>query len=107
MLGRRPASFLRPGSWIGGDRDGNPHVTADSLRLTLGRSSQALLADYLAQLHALGAELSISNELAEVSDAVMALAEQSGDVNRGACRRTVQKGDYRNLCPSRRNISAS
>ena len=67
LLGRRPASFLRPGSWIGGDRDGNPHVTADSLRLTLGRSSQALLADYLAQLHALGAELSISSELAEVS----------------------------------------
>jgi len=81
LLGRRPASFLRPGSWIGGDRDGNPHVTADSLRLTLGRSSQALLADYLAQLHALGAELSISNELAEISDAVTALAEQSGDVN--------------------------
>jgi len=80
-LGRRPASFLRPGSWIGGDRDGNPHVTADSLRLTLGRSSQALLADYLAQLHALGAELSISNELAEVSPELTALAERSGDNN--------------------------
>jgi phosphoenolpyruvate carboxylase len=81
LLGRRPASFLRPGSWIGGDRDGNPHVTADSLRLTLGRSSQALLADYLAQLHALGAELSISNELAEVSEELTALAAESGDNN--------------------------
>jgi phosphoenolpyruvate carboxylase len=81
LLGRRPASFLRPGSWIGGDRDGNPHVTADSLRLTLGRSAQALLADYLAQLHALGAELSISNELADVSAGVTALAKESGDVN--------------------------
>jgi phosphoenolpyruvate carboxylase len=80
-LGRRPASFLRPGSWIGGDRDGNPHVTADSLRVTLGRSSQALLADYLAQLHALGAELSISHELAEVSPELTALAERSGDNN--------------------------
>jgi len=78
-LGRRPASFLRPGSWIGGDRDGNPHVTADSLKLTLGRSSQALMADYLAQLHALGAELSISNEQAAVSDELNALAERSGD----------------------------
>ena len=68
LLGSRPESFLRLGSWIGGDRDGNPHVTADSLRLPLGRASQALLADYLDQLHALGAELSISNELAEVSD---------------------------------------
>src|SRR5579871_5534071 len=80
-LGRRPASFLRPGSWIGGDRDGNPHVTADSLRRTLGRSSQALLIDYLAQLHALGAELSISNELAEVSKGLTELAERSGDTN--------------------------
>ena len=81
LLGSRPASFLRPGSWIGGDRDGNPHVTADSLRLTLGRSSQALLADYLAQLHALGAELSISSELAEVTPALANLADRSGDVN--------------------------
>ena len=79
LLGRRPASFLRPGSWIGGDRDGNPHVNADSLRLTLGRSAQALLADYLSQLHALGAELSISNELAEVSSELTALAQRSGD----------------------------
>src|ERR1700754_3408075 len=78
-LGRRPASFLRPGSWIGGDRDGNPHVTADSLKLTLGRSSQALMADYLAQLHALGAELSISKEQAAVSPQLAALAERSGD----------------------------
>jgi phosphoenolpyruvate carboxylase len=81
LLERRPASFLRPGSWIGGDRDGNPHVTADSLRQTLERSSRALLADYLAQLHALGAELSISNELAEVSEELRALAAKSGDNN--------------------------
>jgi phosphoenolpyruvate carboxylase len=81
LLGRHPASFLRPGSWIGGDRDGNPHVTADSLRLALGRSSQALLVDYLAQLHALGAELSISNELAQPSEELIALAERSGDAN--------------------------
>jgi phosphoenolpyruvate carboxylase len=81
LLGCRPASFLRPGSWIGGDRDGNPHVTADSLRLTLGKSAQVLLADYLVQLHAVGAELSISNELAEVSDAVASLAQHSGDLN--------------------------
>ena len=81
LLGSRPASFLRPGSWIGGDRDGNPHVVADSLRLTLGRSSQALLADYLGQLHSLGAELSISSELATVSAGVVELAERGGDTN--------------------------
>jgi phosphoenolpyruvate carboxylase len=81
LLGRRPPSFLRLGSWIGGDRDGNPHVTADSLRLALGRASQALLADYLSQLNALGAELSLSSELAAVSGALNELAQRGGDVN--------------------------
>ncbi len=81
LLGKRPKSFLRLGSWIGGDRDGNPHVTADSLRLALGRASQALLADYLQQLNALGAELSLSSELAAVSEPLEGLAQRGGDVN--------------------------
>jgi phosphoenolpyruvate carboxylase len=81
LIGRRPASFLRLGSWIGGDRDGNPHVTADSLRLALGRASQALLAAYLEDLNALGAELSVSSELAGVSAALNALAQRSGDLH--------------------------
>jgi phosphoenolpyruvate carboxylase len=81
LLGKRPRSFLRLGSWIGGDRDGNPHVTADSLRLALGRASQALLSDYLEQLNAIGAELSLSSELAAVSEPLAALARGSGDRN--------------------------
>jgi phosphoenolpyruvate carboxylase len=79
VLGARPASFLRPGSWIGGDRDGNPFVTADSLRLALSRSAEAVLGYYLDAVHALGAELSISTEHAAVEPAVEALAEASGD----------------------------
>ncbi len=54
-LAHRPKSFLRLGSWIGGDRDGNPNVNAESLHLALGRASQAALETYLEQLHALGA----------------------------------------------------
>ena len=79
VLGRRMASFLKPGSWIGGDRDGNPNVRADSLRLALRRAADAVLGDYLDQLHALGAELSISSELAPVPEQVLALAQRSGD----------------------------
>ena len=79
-LAHRPKSFLRLGSWIGGDRDGNPNVKADSLHLALGRASQAVMESYLDQLHALGAELSISTELALATDAVAKLAETSGDV---------------------------
>ena len=78
VLSHRPRSFLRLGSWIGGDRDGNPNVDAGSLRLALGDASQTVLASYLDQVHALGADLSISTELAKPSDAVLELAKRSG-----------------------------
>ncbi|HKE92996.1 MAG TPA: phosphoenolpyruvate carboxylase, partial [Povalibacter sp.] len=83
LLGHRPRSFLRLGSWIGGDRDGNPNVVADSLRLALSRASQSVLDNYLNQLHALGQELSLSTDLAKASEAVEKLAQQSGDTNPG------------------------
>jgi phosphoenolpyruvate carboxylase len=79
-LPRRAGCFLRLGSWIGGDRDGNPNVTAESLQYALRQASQAVLTVYLEALHVLGAELSISTELAAATDAVLALAEASGDV---------------------------
>jgi phosphoenolpyruvate carboxylase len=79
VLGRRPKSFLRVGSWIGGDGDGNPNVTAETLRLALSRASQVVLGHYLDQVHALGAELSISTERAAGAPGVAKLAEASGD----------------------------
>ncbi|ODP39657.1 phosphoenolpyruvate carboxylase [Sphingomonas turrisvirgatae] len=78
-LGERVPPFLKPGNWIGGDRDGNPYVTADSLRLTLSRSAEAVLTHYLDAVHALGAELSISTHHAQIDLGVVALAEASGD----------------------------
>ncbi|MEH3035904.1 MAG: phosphoenolpyruvate carboxylase [Sphingomonas adhaesiva] len=79
-MGERVPAFLRPGSWIGGDRDGNPFVTADSLRTALAKAAQAVLGYYLDQLHAMGAELSISAGHATVDAGVLELAEASGDV---------------------------
>ncbi|MCD2323189.1 phosphoenolpyruvate carboxylase [Sphingomonas sp. IC-56] len=84
-LGERVPSFLRAGNWIGGDRDGNPFVTADSLRLVLARSSQAVLGYYFDAVHALGAELSISTEHVQVSADLLKLAEASHDT--GGSRR--------------------
>ena len=78
-LGSRPPGFLKPGSWIGGDRDGNPFVTAESLKLALARGAETALGHYLDKLHMLGAELSLSTTLADVDPAVLALAEASGD----------------------------
>ncbi len=78
-LGERTPSFLKPGSWIGGDRDGNPFVTAASLKTALGRAAEAALGHYLDAVHALGAELSIASGQAPIDDAVAALADASGD----------------------------
>jgi phosphoenolpyruvate carboxylase len=73
------ASFLTMGSWIGGDRDGNPFVTADVMRGTLRLQSSRVLNFYLEQLHALGAELSLAAHLADVSEELRALAGRSPD----------------------------
>lgn len=81
VLGARPHSFLRVGNWIGGDRDGNPFVQADQLRSALGRGCDAALAFYMEGIHGLGAELSLSTELAHVPQAVLDLAEASGDAS--------------------------
>ncbi len=108
LLGVRTSSFLRLGSWIGGDRDGNPHVTAESLRLALGRSSQALLSEYLEQLNALGAELSLSTELTTVSAEVADLAARSGDVHAARAdepyRRAIT-GMYARLAATYQNLT--
>jgi len=73
------ATFLRMGSWIGGDRDGNPFVTAEVMRGTLKLQSSRVLQFYLEELHALGAELSLAAHLADVSEELRALAESSPD----------------------------
>jgi phosphoenolpyruvate carboxylase len=75
------ASFLRMGSWIGGDRDGNPFVTADVMHGTLRLQSSRLMQFYLEELHALGAELSIAAHLADISEELRALAERSPDTS--------------------------
>ncbi|RZS30006.1 phosphoenolpyruvate carboxylase [Corticibacter populi] len=73
------ASFFRMGQWIGGDRDGNPNVTAQTLRYALRRQAAVALRHYLDEVHALGAELSMSERRAGVSAELRALAERSGD----------------------------
>jgi phosphoenolpyruvate carboxylase len=71
--------FFRVGSWIGGDRDGNPFVTADILREALRLQSAAALSHYLSEVHELGGELPLSNLLIQVTPELLALAEHSTD----------------------------
>ncbi|MDI4633723.1 phosphoenolpyruvate carboxylase [Pelomonas sp. V22] len=81
LPGHELNSFLRMGHWIGGDRDGNPNVTATTLRHALKRQSEVALRHYLTELHELGAELSISARLATITPAMQQLAERSPDRN--------------------------
>ncbi len=75
------APFFRMGSWIGGDRDGNPFVTADSMNEAMRRHTAVAFEHYLDQVHALGAELSMSARLVKTSDALLALASRSEDAS--------------------------
>lgn len=74
-------SFLRMGQWIGGDRDGNPFVTAESLELALSRQADVALRHYLREVHWLGGELSLSDNLVSVTPEMQALADASPDGN--------------------------
>lgn len=67
--------ILQPGSWIGGDRDGNPNVTALVVRLATGSAAYTALAHYLAELTELEQELSMSSRLLKVTPDLDALAE--------------------------------
>ncbi|MGK6309350.1 phosphoenolpyruvate carboxylase [Variovorax sp. DT-64] len=79
-LGRSDiAPFLRMGQWIGGDRDGNPNVTAESLEYAMRRQAELALRYYLTEVHYLGGELSLSATLVDVSVEMQALAERSPD----------------------------
>jgi phosphoenolpyruvate carboxylase len=74
-------SFLQMGQWIGGDRDGNPNVNADTLREALRRQCEVALRHHLRALHYLGAELSMSAMLVPVGPQMQALADRSPDRN--------------------------
>ncbi|WP_029430924.1 phosphoenolpyruvate carboxylase [Blastococcus sp. URHD0036] len=71
--------MLQPGSWIGGDRDGNPFVTADAVRRATTRQAETALGHHLAELVELRTELSMSDRLVTPTDELRELAVRSGD----------------------------
>jgi len=102
------ASFLRMGQWIGGDRDGNPNVTADTLQLALRRQAEVALRHYLTEVHYLGAELSLSAHLVQLTPEMQALAERSPDTNehrRDEPYRRALTGIYARLAASLKTLS--
>ncbi|HYC34991.1 MAG TPA: phosphoenolpyruvate carboxylase [Usitatibacter sp.] len=83
LPGDMPRPSLPPllsiGSWVGGDRDGNPFVDAEMLEAALRRQSGIAIDHYLGQVHALGAELPLSGLLSRITPALAHLAESSPD----------------------------
>nr|WP_314629567.1 phosphoenolpyruvate carboxylase [uncultured Janthinobacterium sp.] len=74
-------NFMKVGSWIGGDRDGNPFVTADILRSTLQTQADKVLDFYLGELRKLASQLSLAQILNSCSEPLRALAERSADAS--------------------------
>jgi len=81
LLGANLPAFVRVGSWIGGDRDGNPNVTAETLALALRQQARVALGHYLEELHALGGALSLSDTLIAATPDLERLAARSGDTS--------------------------
>lgn len=77
--GARLGDFLKLGSWVGGDRDGNPNVSAEVMRHAMRRQARAVLGRYLESVNQLGSELSISTRLAQVTPELAALADAAHD----------------------------
>ncbi len=76
----RVPTVLRFGTWVGGDRDGNPRVTAAVTWEALRRQRRLVLEKYLGELHLLAQELSVSRRLAGVSEELerSVAADQAG-----------------------------
>jgi phosphoenolpyruvate carboxylase len=73
--------LFRMGNWIGGDRDGNPNVTSETLERTISRHAEVILRHYLTQVHELGAELSMCESLAGCTETLARLAAAALDQN--------------------------
>ncbi len=107
LNGKPIPSFLRVGAWIGGDRDGNPFVTATVLNEAVRLQSARALNHYLDELHELGGEFSLAGTLVKVSDELNALADRASDPSpnrRDEPYRRAITGMYARLAKTARDL---
>ncbi|MDR3507229.1 MAG: phosphoenolpyruvate carboxylase, partial [Caulobacteraceae bacterium] len=98
---------VQVGSWVGGDRDGNPFVNAQTLDYAVSHQGQLVLDHLLEELHALGAELSLSADFSTISAGLADLADASGDLDgqrRDEPYRRALVGCYARLAATRTAI---
>lgn len=71
--------LLRVGSWIGGDRDGNPFVTHEVMLDAVQQHSSLVFEHYLSEVNLLGRRLSLTDRLVDISDDLRKLSNASPD----------------------------
>ncbi|HXM80547.1 MAG TPA: phosphoenolpyruvate carboxylase [Burkholderiales bacterium] len=108
-LAREPwlPPFLTVGSWVGGDRDGNPNVDAQTLQIAVSQQARLILGHYLEEVNALGREMGLSARLMPTPREVLELAARSGDESayrRDEPYRRVVSGIYSRLAATAREL---
>jgi phosphoenolpyruvate carboxylase len=95
-------SFLRFGSWIGGDRDGNPNVKPETTVLAARLQCREILQEYLRRVENLGQLLTYSSSLVTPSSAFSASLEADPEF----CRTVFQQTPGRHYAqePYRRKL---
>ena len=73
--------FLTVGTWIGGDRDGNPFVTAEVMRTALAQQARLVFTHYLEEVSHLYRELALSTRIRPAPPEIEALAAASGETS--------------------------
>jgi phosphoenolpyruvate carboxylase len=104
------AVYLQMGSWIGGDRDGNPNVNAGTMQHALVRHATTIFDFYLDEVHTLGAELSTSTLLVPASAALDELAAKSPDTSPHRSDEPYRRaliGIYARLASTARELGAT
>src|SRR6267378_2062506 len=109
-LERRPwlPPFLTVGTWVGGDRDGNPNVGPETLEIATSEQARLILAHYLEEANLLGRELGLSARLKPVPREVLEQAERSGDESahrRDEPYRRVVSGIYSRLAATAKALA--
>ena len=88
-------SPIRFGSWVGGDRDGNPNVKLSMTRTVLEQQRGAALELLVAEVESLAAELSISTRVARASGALTGFVDRYRDSHHDCLRETRDVEPYR------------
>ena len=83
-------SFIRFGSWIGGDRDGNPFVTPDITREAVYMHAETALHEYMRRAQKLSTLLTHSSGLTTPSDDFLSSSKDDDKYFQGAFEDTTQ-----------------